>query len=135
MEKNNIVAWTGLHEPVATTFTYEFVAKFVFEQKKTNWVRDFDQLKQRRKTIEEYTDEFTRLLRKVDPTQAWTEEMKKRKFIGRLNPRISPMVYMQNPQDLEEAYDYAARAATGIDLRSEERRLGKECRSRWSPYH
>ena len=26
------------------------------------------------------------------------------------------MVYMQNPQDLEEAYDYAARAATGVDL-------------------
>ena len=23
----------------------------------------------------------------------------------------------------------------GIDLRSEERRVGKECRSRWSPYH
>src|SRR3712207_7034405 len=25
--------------------------------------------------------------------------------------------------------------ATGIDQRSEERRIGKECRSRWSPYH
>ena len=23
----------------------------------------------------------------------------------------------------------------GIDYRSEERRVGKECRSRWSPYH
>ena len=23
----------------------------------------------------------------------------------------------------------------GIVLRSEERRVGKECRSRWSPYH
>src|SRR5258707_14864680 len=23
----------------------------------------------------------------------------------------------------------------GIDFRSEERRVGKECRSRWSPYH
>ena len=29
-------------------------------------------------------------------------------------------------------------AASGVDvrpLRSEERRVGKECRSRWSPYH
>ena len=25
--------------------------------------------------------------------------------------------------------------ATGKSLRSEERRVGKECRSRWSPYH
>ena len=24
---------------------------------------------------------------------------------------------------------------TGLGLRSEERRVGKECRSRWSPYH
>src|SRR5256885_16371035 len=28
-----------------------------------------------------------------------------------------------------------ARAATGLPIRSEERRVGKECRSRWSPYH
>ena len=26
-------------------------------------------------------------------------------------------------------------AELDIDLRSEERRVGKECRSRWSPYH
>ena len=24
---------------------------------------------------------------------------------------------------------------TGTNMRSEERRVGKECRSRWSPYH
>ena len=27
------------------------------------------------------------------------------------------------------------RLSTGADGRSEERRVGKECRSRWSPYH
>ena len=26
-------------------------------------------------------------------------------------------------------------AGTGTSARSEERRVGKECRSRWSPYH
>ena len=26
-------------------------------------------------------------------------------------------------------------ASMGFQLRSEERRVGKECRSRWSPYH
>src|SRR3712207_2163983 len=25
--------------------------------------------------------------------------------------------------------------SAGFDIRSEERRVGKECRSRWSPYH
>src|SRR2546428_9359404 len=27
------------------------------------------------------------------------------------------------------------RVAVDVDTRSEERRVGKECRSRWSPYH
>src|SRR2546429_8064159 len=29
----------------------------------------------------------------------------------------------------------AACAAQAVSIRSEERRVGKECRSRWSPYH
>src|SRR2546422_11743195 len=31
--------------------------------------------------------------------------------------------------------DAIVRAADEIEQRSEERRVGKECRSRWSPYH
>ena len=34
------------------------------------------------------------------------------------------------------SYEYAICGADAIDkVRSEERRVGKECRSRWSPYH
>ena len=33
----------------------------------------------------------------------------------------------------KEIADYAA--GWGLEVRSEERRVGKECRSRWSPYH
>src|SRR2546429_7792273 len=33
-----------------------------------------------------------------------------------------------------EVTDHGARELVGVD-RSEERRVGKECRSRWSPYH
>src|SRR5256885_17022311 len=39
--------------------------------------------------------------------------------------------------DMVDSLDHA-RAAGGTDtisVRSEERRVGKECRSRWSPYH
>ena len=31
--------------------------------------------------------------------------------------------------------DYGKTVESNIRLRSEERRVGKECRSRWSPYH
>ena len=41
---------------------------------------------------------------------------------------------------LTTAVDFAVYALLrqieiGVGLRSEERRVGKECRSRWSPYH
>src|SRR2546426_4750474 len=32
-------------------------------------------------------------------------------------------------------YDTLVRMAQDFNMRSEERRVGKECRSRWSPYH
>ena len=37
-------------------------------------------------------------------------------------------------QKINEAYDYLSNELCIIN-RSEERRVGKECRSRWSPYH
>src|SRR2546421_1718218 len=40
----------------------------------------------------------------------------------------------RNPVEAPPARDYALPQITSI-LRSEERRVGKECRSRWSPYH
>ena len=33
------------------------------------------------------------------------------------------------------AYHVAEHHSTPLGMRSEERRVGKECRSRWSPYH
>src|SRR2546430_9955982 len=37
--------------------------------------------------------------------------------------------------ELRDAEIVAARSSTPLAVRSEERRVGKECRSRWSPYH
>ena len=46
-----------------------------------------------------------------------------------------PMVYM-NMMDVPTYLWYEATQKTLIvEKRSEERRVGKECRSRWSPYH
>ena len=42
--------------------------------------------------------------------------------IGTYNPNT-------NPATVDLKFDRA------LDWRSEERRVGKECRSRWSPYH
>ena len=48
------------------------------------------------------------------------------------------IIYIENPKDatrnLLELVNEFAKVA-GYKSRSEERRVGKECRSRWSPYH
>ena len=36
-------------------------------------------------------------------------------------------------EELQKLYFYGS--VSTLDQRSEERRVGKECRSRWSPYH
>ena len=36
---------------------------------------------------------------------------------------------------IKEIMSKADNSAIGVRVRSEERRVGKECRSRWSPYH
>src|SRR3989449_6701389 len=36
---------------------------------------------------------------------------------------------------IPERLPAASDVRSGLELRSEERRVGKECRSRWSPYH
>src|SRR5260370_627836 len=41
----------------------------------------------------------------------------------------------EGPWRNRRGFDTIVQTATGIALRSEERRVGKECRSRWSPYH
>src|SRR5260370_19607797 len=44
-----------------------------------------------------------------------------------------PMMQRNCPAGISQ--DTLSRATTRTEGRSEERRVGKECRSRWSPYH
>ena len=50
---------------------------------------------------------------------------------GRISsePRYSHEIYG------EAFYEFSLEVKRLSDMRSEERRVGKECRSRWSPYH
>ena len=93
----HITAWTGIYVLVAGTFKYEFIRKFVTDRKKTNWIRKFQNLKQGKNSIDIYIDEFTRLYKKVNPTGAWTEEMKVRRFVDGLNSRLTPPSVHEKP--------------------------------------
>src|SRR3712207_8354369 len=61
-----------------------------------------------------------------------------RPLIGATSAPRTMAASLEPPQVREFARDLGSDlAALGVnlDLRSEERRVGKECRSRWSPYH
>src|SRR3972149_11176494 len=48
--------------------------------------------------------------------------------------KFSPLLYFLN-SDVILQKDAIVNLVKALDDRSEERRVGKECRSRWSPYH
>ena len=58
-------------------------------------------------------------------TRRWNPKMAKYIFTERNGIYIIDL--QKTVKKLDEAYNYVKR--------SEERRVGKECRSRWSPYH
>ena len=45
------------------------------------------------------------------------------------------MLTQRSTRDAAAALEQALEALDRDETRSEERRVGKECRSRWSPYH
>ena len=60
--------------------------------------------------------------------------------VTHLNPKKKTVTVknLQTGQEYEEKYDkliLSPGAMPTMTTRSEERRVGKECRSRWSPYH
>ena len=53
-------------------------------------------------------------------------------FIGTIWSLLPPILAIMLALITKEVY---SSLFVGIVVRSEERRVGKECRSRWSPYH
>ena len=63
----------------------------------------------------------------------WIEYLKE--ILHSIKPKANEQV-IATIENLEKASDKELEEmATNLTTRSEERRVGKECRSRWSPYH
>ena len=54
-------------------------------------------------------------------------------FLNTLAYRLKALAYHLSCNT--DAWNYTSYALNDLSCRSEERRVGKECRSRWSPYH
>ena len=75
--------------------------------------------------------DFSDLIRQVD-----LEEIKK---IGDMLHKLSSFIVVDDDESQtffrEDDADHPSVEIEKFCYRSEERRVGKECRSRWSPYH
>src|SRR5256885_5470423 len=60
-------------------------------------------------------------------------ELRHERFMLQIESPYSVMSAAENAHEMDE--DLWQRLVTTRGSRSEERRVGKECRSRWSPYH
>src|SRR3712207_9043326 len=92
-------------------------------------------------------EEHVRLLRMVDIFEPLSQEEIERINWQHLNTRVRAGETFYTPMDLCETLFVLQSGRVRLyravpegreftlALRSEERRVGKECRSRWSPYH
>ena len=74
---------------------------------------------------------FTRM---EDVENAVWKRLKENDDYRTIQKRFDDMLEAIGRADAEKAFVYDLEEAIGLK-RSEERRVGKECRSRWSPYH
>ena len=67
------------------------------------------------------------------------EDEEKQKGSEKISEEITvenfPNIGKETVSQVQEAQRDPYRINPGRNMRSEERRVGKECRSRWSPYH
>ena len=90
-----------------------------FEEQKNQELQQARELfNEKQRLFEENKQQELSNLRNQQNEERNVFEQKKAQTIARLQREMSPEYYMP-----------------GVSRRSEERRVGKECRSRWSPYH
>ena len=71
----------------------------------------------------------------IEIKQVKTQDEVNYTFVEKLMHTAFPQEERRDTVQQREYSDNNLRFCNNIILRSEERRVGKECRSRWSPYH
>ena len=110
-------ALISLHLASSTRIPIEFLFKFLYFNRKWSLKKEF-------------TEEILQIIDKGKSMKK--EKLPKFKPLKRLPTGISSKVSIIKIllDNVSEEYGVAQKL-----IRSEERRVGKECRSRWSPYH
>src|SRR5256885_15970104 len=93
--------------------------------------RQHDNINEELQRNQQELDLYARRIQALSKIVANHRELAEKKYISHLE--------LQNKEEqlssLETQLLGAQRSRSQLTRRSEERRVGKECRSRWSPYH
>src|ERR1051325_6408290 len=95
-------------------------------------------LKERSVTSREFPHQFARISKRLRPGQTIIVTSRGEKlgtFTRAVKPPKNRPDFLGNLRKLGHSKEVGQRLIDQIVNRSEERRVGKECRSRWSPYH
>src|SRR5579862_1873388 len=99
-------------------FTDLFKGYFANDTRKNFWYQELLTLRQTsNENVDSYANKFSKLLKKVDPTNGIPDAQKKRMFLFGLNPALTPMVNMQNTAagNLNALIGHARNAETGYN--------------------
>ena len=115
--RTRTTAWTNdVNDNTVIGFQELFLAYFVGENKRAKWQDQFENIRQGKKSIEEYNEEFIQKLKKADPDGTIPAAINIRKYIKSIKPEIAQAVYTEAPTSLEEAMEIAEKIQRGRDL-------------------
>ena len=115
--RTRTTAWTNdVNDNTVIGFQELFLAYFVGEGKRAKWQDQFENIRQGKKSIEEYNEEFIQKLKKADPDGTIPAAINIRKYIKSIKPEIAQAVYTEAPASLEEAMESAEKIQRGRDL-------------------
>ena len=64
--------------------------------------------------LEDFHDEFIRLLKKVDHDDNWSEDLKTKWYLDKVDPRLVTHIFLAEPDSLAAAMEAAEKANTGM---------------------
>ena len=97
-------------------FTDLFLGHFANDTRKNLWYQELLTMRQTSgENVDSYASRFKKLLKRVDRNNNIPIEQQKRMFLFGLNPAITPMVHMQQANDLNTLVNHARNAETGFN--------------------
>src|SRR6266540_6673443 len=114
-QRVNINGWTGGN--AANNLKDLLIERFASDSTKDVWYGDYLNCRQGiTETVEEYSNRFKKLQKKVDPNNGTPVANTIRQFLSGLNPAIAPIVYASTPGNLNAAVETAKSIEAGYKI-------------------